>query len=87
MPRPRFERRSPWPTVMLGVVLLVGYALSQGPVAYLVVQKRISMRTYRALYAPFVWCGQKVPIVGDAIWEYRLLFVDEQEWVFASLWS
>ena len=57
MPRPRSERRSPWPAIVLVVVLLLPalYVASIGPAWYMVTADVISFRTYHIAYTPIRW--------------------------------
>ena len=66
MPRPRSERRSPWPAVVLAVGLPILYVLSIGPVASIGGavdwQNRLG-----AVYAPVCLCVRAWPALADPI--------------------
>ena len=57
MPRPRSERRSTWPAVVLAVAfaLPVVYVLSVGPAWAMMNNSQISGETYNTLYRPVTW--------------------------------
>ena len=58
MPRPRSERRSPWPAVALAVLVVillpVVYVLSAGPAHRLCQQGLIDREIVQAIYRPLV---------------------------------
>ena len=89
MPCSRSDRRSAWPAVVAGGVLVpVLYVLSVGPTAWFVGQNQISMGTYRALYAPVEWCEDESPAIESAIKWYREVFVHRQVWTVKWIeWS
>ena len=80
MPRPRSERRSPWPAVVLVGLLPVLYVLSSGPALWLVERyargswvRRWTMN----FYLPLEWLADICPPFRDAISWYVCLFVSD----------
>ena len=69
MPPSRSERRSIWPAVALGVLLLlpVLYVASIGPALRLTLNGEISLYTYRDVYRPIRWIGRRSPAFHRSI--------------------
>src|SRR5688572_17465545 len=86
MPRPNSERRSAWPTVVLGGVLAVGlltllYVASVGPACRLVASDQMGMGAYHAIYAPLGCVENACRPIGRRLGEYRCLFVSNDSFV------
>ena len=85
MPRPRSERRSIWPAVVLAIGLLPAlYVLSVGPAAWLTVETPyMKMESYKAFYGPLERLAGKSLMVHRALKGYRRLFVADWKWNWA----
>ena len=71
MPRPRSERRSPWPAVVLVVVLLpILYVLSIGPTARMATAEWISIDTWLTCYRPLLRPMLRVKTTRSAVYRY-----------------
>jgi hypothetical protein len=78
---PRREKRGAWAALALWLVLLpLGYVLSVGPVARLVLTDALSMHMYWLIYRPFEIAEQESEVARHALESYRGLFADELEW-------
>ena len=74
MPRPRSERRSIWPAVVL-VLLPVLYVLSIGPAGRFVIKPGYdaSPAWYRA-YAPILWATDRLKPLNEGLQGYLRLW-------------
>ena len=73
MPRPRSERRSAWPAVVLAVALPMIYVLSAGPAHWLLSKPWVDERIWicgQYLYAPLFWLAHFVPRFETAVGWY-----------------
>ena len=94
MPRPRSERRSPWPAVVLGVALLllpVIYVASIGPAAKLSWRGGPSEGQWVAdgfldAYGPLLAVYDRVPVARPPLnWWVGIWIGPQRDWVFLDL--
>ena len=80
MPRPRSERRSPWPAVVLAVLLLlpVLYVASFGPAGAMYSRGQISER-FIGLYRPVEWLATRNQTTVN--WTFKYLNWWDRHWL------